>query len=204
MDRFLRSTAILDWQSPEVRDRAARLARGRAESAAVVRACFEWVRDCVPHTSDHHLDPVTCAASEVLEQGTGFCYAKSHLLGALLRANRIPAGLVYQRLRDDDGSYCLHGLNAVWLAGLGWYRLDARGSRAGLVSEFTPPRERLPFICTADGEKLFPGVWADPVTPVVNALRSYRQRAALIEHLPDAEDLGSPDVEVLDGVSGLR
>jgi transglutaminase-like putative cysteine protease len=194
MTGFLRSTPIIDWESPAVRDRAARLARGRSDAAAVVRACFEWVRDRVPHTSDHNLDPVTCSASDVLEQGTGFCYAKSHLLAALFRANGIPAGLVYQRLRDDQGSYCLHGLNAVWLQDIGWYRLDARGSRAGLVAECTPPVECLPFACTAEGEKTFPGVWADPVAPVVNALRCYAGRADLIRHLPDAEDLGVPDI----------
>jgi len=193
MTRFLRSTPIIDWESPLVHDRAAQLARGRPGAAAVVRACFEWVRDRIPHTSDHDLDPVTCSASEVLELGTGFCYAKSHLLAALLRANGIPAGCVYQRLSNDDGSYCLHGLNAVWLRDCGWYRLDARGSRVGLVAEFTPPVERLPFGCTADGEKVFPGVWADPVAPVVEALRSYRRRADLIRHLPDADDLGRPD-----------
>ena len=169
----------------------------------MVRACFEWVRDRIPHTSDHNLDPVTCSASDVLEHETGFCYAKSHLLAALLRANGIPAGFVYQRLRGDDGSYCLHGLNAAWLPDCGWYRLDARGSRAGLVAEFTPPDERLPFACTADGEKLFPGVWADPVAPVVDALRSHRHRADLIKHLPDAEELPVSDLDVsLTGIPG--
>ncbi|MCJ7765377.1 MAG: hypothetical protein MUP09_05490 [Thiovulaceae bacterium] len=28
----------------------------------------------------------TCSARELLEHGTGWCYAKSHLLAALLRA----------------------------------------------------------------------------------------------------------------------
>ncbi|MGH7340562.1 MAG: transglutaminase-like domain-containing protein, partial [Candidatus Rokuibacteriota bacterium] len=97
LDPFGRATAVVDWRHPAVTSLARALARGRGP-LAVVRACFEWVRDRIPHTVDHGLEPVTCAASEVLREGTGFCYAKSHLLAALLRANRVPTGFVYQRL----------------------------------------------------------------------------------------------------------
>jgi transglutaminase-like putative cysteine protease len=195
MRRYLEATPTIDWQSQSVRALATQL-RGRGvDPRSTVRACFEYVRDRIPHTADHNLDPVTCSASDVLEQGTGFCYAKSHLLAALLRANDVPAGFVYQRLSDGDGSFCLHGLNAVWLPDCGWYRLDARGTRSGLVSEFTPPRERLPFACTGAGERLFPGVWASPVPHVLAALRSHRRREDLLRHLPDAEDLGPADTD---------
>ena len=49
------------------------------------------------------------------------CYAKSHLLAGLLRANGIPAAFVYQRLRlNDDGPlFCLHGLNGAYLPDIG-------------------------------------------------------------------------------------
>ena len=93
MQRFLDSTAIIDWHQPLVRELAGRLHGGEADAVAVARRCFEWVRDQIPHTSDHHLAPVTCEASQVLTQGTGFCYSKSHLLAALLRANGIQRGL---------------------------------------------------------------------------------------------------------------
>jgi transglutaminase-like putative cysteine protease len=186
---YLRASAVIDGDAPSVRATAERLAAGRSDEREIVRACYEWVRDRIPHTGDHALDPITCAASEVLAHGTGFCYAKSHLLAALLRANRLPAGLVYQRLRNDDGSFCLHGLNAVWLSDIGWYRLDARGARADLVADFAPPREVLPYAATAAGEILFPAVWAEPVTIVVDALRRHRTRAELLLGLPDAETL---------------
>ena len=189
MTSFLRSTETIDWESPAVRDLALRLAADRTGELSIVRACFEWVRDCIPHTADHGLDRVTCAASEVLAHGTGFCYAKSHLLAALLRANGIPAGLVYQRLSNDDGSFCLHGLNAVWLSEFRWYRLDARGNRPGLAAGFAPPDEQLPFIAAAPGEKLFPGIWAEPVAQVLEALRFYPKSADLLKHMPDAENL---------------
>jgi transglutaminase-like putative cysteine protease len=194
MKKFLRATDVIDCDAPVVRDRARRLADGDDEEKGIVKACFEWVRDAIPHTADHALDPVSCSASEVIRHGTGFCYAKSHLLAALLRARGIPAGLVYQRLRNDDGSYCLHGLNAVWLAGTGWYRMDARGTRPGLRAEFAPPRECLPFAVENAGETLFSGVWSDPVEVVVDALRRHRTRTELLAHLPDAESLGDADV----------
>ncbi|MBL0716467.1 MAG: transglutaminase family protein [Desulfosarcina sp.] len=74
--------------------------------------------------------------------GTGYCYSKSHLLAALLRANDIPAGLCYQRLTVSDNKppFCIHGLNAVYLEQHGWYRLDARGNKSGVTAEFCPPK----------------------------------------------------------------
>jgi transglutaminase-like putative cysteine protease len=193
LGRFLESSAVVDWQSPSVRDQASGLASGRTGDAAIARACFEWVRDEILHTSDHGLDPIACSASDVLTHRTGFCYAKSHLLAALLRANGIPAGFVYQRLSLGDGAFCLHGLNAVWLERIGWYRLDARGARADLRSEFSPPTERLPFAAAEPGERLFAGIWAEPVSIVVAALHWHRTREGLLGHLPDSEDLGGPD-----------
>jgi hypothetical protein len=193
MRRFLESTPTIDWETPVVRELASRLRGEGTDDPSIARRCFEWVRDRIPHTSDHGLDPVTCAASEVVTQGTGSCYSKSHLLAALLRANGIPAGLVYQRLAVGNGVFCLHGLNAVWLSPFGWYRLDGRGSRSDLVAEFAPPEEHLPFACAEPGEHLFPGIWADPVQPVLAALRSFHRRTDLLDHLPDAQVLALPD-----------
>lgn len=101
------------------------------------------------------MNPVTCRASDVLKYRTGYCFAKSHLLAALLRANQIPAGFCYQRLTMDDppaqeqndrNLRCtLHGLNAVFLPGIGWYRVDSRGNREGVDARFTSPQEQLAF-----------------------------------------------------------
>jgi transglutaminase-like putative cysteine protease len=159
-----------------------------ADDVDTARACFEWVRDHIQHSSDHGLETVTCSASDVLAQGSGFCYAKSHLLAGLLRANGVPAGFVYQRLAIGDGRFCLHGLNAVRLPTGDWYRIDARGMKPGLVAEFTPPVERLPFDCAAPGERLFPSILADPLPIVIEALASFHRCSDLLLNLPDAED----------------
>ena len=187
MDPFLKATDVIDWQAPEVLARARALGEAVADPTVVARRCFEWVRDEIKHSSDHGLKAVTCTASEVLREGSGFCYAKSHLLAALLRANGLPAGLCYQRLtRDDEGTaWCLHGLNAVRLPDHGWYRIDPRGNRAGIDAQFVPPAERLAFPIMRPGEADLPGVWADPLPLVVDALRTHATADSLSKHLPD-------------------
>jgi transglutaminase-like putative cysteine protease len=77
---------------------------------------------------------VTLLSSEVLRERVGLCYAKSHLLVALLRSEGIPAGLCYQRLRSGDG-YVLPGLVAVHLRGA-WHRQDPRGNKPGIDARF--------------------------------------------------------------------
>lgn len=118
---YLAACPIIDWQHPAVLAMAEQLAAGLPGDLEIARACYEFVRDEVTHSLDARQNPVTCTASEVLEHRTGYCYAKSHLLAALLRANGIPAGLCYQRLRfaDDQPEFCLHGLNAVYLRDFG-------------------------------------------------------------------------------------
>jgi transglutaminase-like putative cysteine protease len=123
----------------------------------------------------------------VLTSGTGYCYAKSHLLAALLRANGIPAGFCYQRLSIDDpgAPYSLHGLNAVYLPEFGWYRVDSRGNKPGVNAQFSPPVEQLAFHVNFPEEKSFPEILPDPLPVVVSALRTYSTWEALYRNLPD-------------------
>jgi transglutaminase-like putative cysteine protease len=85
--RFLESTEIIDWRHPDVLARARTLAADSSDPVETARRSFEWVRDHIRHSADYCLLPVTCSASEVLRHASGYCYAKSHLLAALLRAN---------------------------------------------------------------------------------------------------------------------
>lgn len=184
--RYLASSPIIDWQHPDVLAKARELSSGLDNDEEVARRCFEFVRDEILHSGDHHLDPVTLRASEVLEHRTGFCYAKSHLLAALLRANGIPAGLCYQRLSDGDG-YCLHGLNAVYLEDHGWYRVDARGNSSTVHAEFDPPREALAFPVAQEGEADLPEIWEEPVPSVVLVLSKCSSYVEVMRNLPDVE-----------------
>lgn len=189
MEQYLAHSEIIDWKHPKILAHARSLAGGSRSVQAIAKRCFEWVRDNIKHSRDFRLQPVTCSASEVFEEGSGYCYAKSHLLAAMLRANEIPAGLCDQRLsRDDNGPpYCLHGLNAVLLPEYGWYRVDPRGNRAGVNAQFVPPVEQLAFPIALAGEADLPEVWAEPLPVVVEALRRYRTSDMLWANLPDLE-----------------
>lgn len=185
LDDYLRPTAIVDYDHPSIRNLAAELA-GSEESTTVAR-CFNWVRDRIRHSIDSGDTPVTLTASDVLHERTGLCYAKSHLLAALLRANGIPCGFVYQRLAVDvsEARYCLHGLNAVWLAEHGWYRLDPRGNRDGIATAFDPPVEHFAFAAQDPGEFTIDRIFSDPLPAVVEALSGYENVATLGDNLPD-------------------
>ncbi|MCS0581395.1 transglutaminase family protein [Massilia pinisoli] len=189
MQRYLSASTYIDFDTPDVRAAACRLAEGRASEADVARACFEFVRDEIRHSVDFKLNPVTCKASDVLRHGTGYCYAKSHLLAALLRANGIPAGLCYQRLSvgTEGAPYCLHGLNAVYLKDFGWYRIDARGNKPGIDARFDPPRERLAFPVREREERMLPEIWAEPLPVVVETLARYGTWDQVLANLPDVE-----------------
>ena len=196
MEDYLASTETIDSEHPAVVALARELSAGMADSVAVAKRCFEWVRDEIRHSSDHQLNqPVTCSASEVLEARIGLCYGKSHLLAALLRANSIPAGLCYQRLGADGtgARFGLHGLNAVCLPGVGWYRVDPRGNKEGVDAQFTPPVEKLAFTAHAAREADLPEVWADPLPQIVTVLRSCQTYEQVLKTPRDVE-IVSPGV----------
>lgn len=188
-ETWLAASRIIDWRHPAVLAQAHQLAAGLDGDAAIAAACFQFVRDEIRHSWDHRLNPVTCAASAVLEHRTGYCYAKSHLLAALLRANSIPAGLCYQRLTiaDERPPYCLHGLNAVYLVEYGWYRIDARGNKPGVDAQFTPPVERLAFTVNRPGEANLPGIHAEPLAAVLQVLENAGDYREVADHLPDID-----------------
>ena len=184
---YLVKSTHLDWQHPDVLAKAQQLAMGCHSLEAIANHCFMFVRDQIKHSWDYRLNPVTCKASDVLHFGTGYCYAKSHLLAALLRANGIPAGLCYQRLTITDvPPFCLHGLNAIYLEPYGWYRVDARGNKAGIDAQFTPPIERLAFPTSNPHEYDLPDIWTEPHPAVIQVLERYPTVEAVYANLPDA------------------
>lgn len=178
---------VIDSSSLTIITCAKRLAGSNAHQTA--KNCFEFVRDEIKHSGDFELNPITCRASDVLQHETGYCYAKSHLLCALLRANGIPAGLCYQRLsiNGEGPPFSLHGLNAIYLPEIGWYRVDARGNKPGVDAQFTPPNECLAFPIAVEGERDFDNIWPRPHPAVVDCLSRYNDWRELSKNLPDAD-----------------
>jgi transglutaminase-like putative cysteine protease len=168
-------------------ERAKQIASEYETPMAIAKACFEWVRDEICHSYDYQMNPVTCQASDVLQHKTGYCFAKSHLLAALLRANQIPVGFCYQRLSvDDKGAlYSLHGFNGIYLPEVGWYRVDARGNKEGVNAQFVPPQEQLAFEIQLAEEADFSVILDEPLQIVVEALQSQSTRDEMLLTLPD-------------------
>lgn len=189
MTPYLESSEYIDWHHPAVLAKAKEFAGLAYSDDVVAQRCYEFVRDSILHSWDHQKNPITCKASDALIHGTGYCYAKSHLLAALLRANSIPTGLCYQRLSvgADGPPYCLHGLNAVFLKEYGWYRIDPRGNKPGVAAAFTPPAETLAFAITDPQERDLPEIWPEPHPLVVKVLTTMNTFEQVYNNLPDIE-----------------
>ncbi|MCK5667278.1 MAG: transglutaminase family protein [Thiotrichaceae bacterium] len=189
MKEYLESSIYINWDNPEIKALAKFLSLELSSEEEIAKSCFEWVRDNIKHSSDYQLNSITCKASDVLLHNTGFCYAKSHLLAALLRANKLPTGLCYQRLsvNGDGAPYCLHGLNAVFLKKYRWYRIDARGNKEGVNAQFSPPHEQLAFPINLKPEANLPEIWPEPLPIVVSVLEKYHTYKEVNSALPDIE-----------------
>ena len=190
MQAYLQESEIINFSHPLLHETALKLSKNCSSDVDIARKCFEFVRDKIRHTGDAKDNFTTCIASDVLEKKSGWCYAKAHLLTALLRANNVPCGICYQRLSiDDNGApYSLHGLNSIYLKDYGWYRVDARGNKTRINAQFNPPLEQLAF--TFEGrdanEGDFTKIYAEPLAHVVCSLQTHTTLKAMRDNLPDA------------------
>ncbi|MFE4620418.1 transglutaminase family protein [Streptomyces sp. NPDC056747] len=184
---YLAVGEAVDHDHPLVREVADRLTVDHPDAYSYAEAAYTYVRDTIPHSQDSGDLRVTWRASDVLEQRTGICYAKSLAYAALLRARSIPAALCYQRLADDDGSNpVLHGLVALLLPGEGeWARQDVRGNKPGVDARFSLKEERLAWTVRPElGEVDYPLLYAEPHPAVLGALKAAPDRPYLWRTLP--------------------
>jgi transglutaminase-like putative cysteine protease len=186
---YLQSTAIIDWQTPAIIEQTQVVTASLTQDMAKARALFEWVRDAIPHSSDIGADVVTCSASEVLAHRTGLCYAKSHLLAAMLRCAGIPAGFCYQVFRRQPPyeGLALHGLNGLYIPSLSrWIRVDARGNTGAIDAQFSLTKEQLAFpVDPQQGEWLYETIYTAPVPAVIEVLQGFTSLRALWPYLPE-------------------
>lgn len=186
---FLAPTRYIDHDDPAVHTLVeARGWRGM-ETVAATRAAFEFVRDEIHHSWDVRSHHVTRTATDVLQHREGLCFAKSHLLAAILRQLGVPAGLAYQRFTFGDtpeSGYAVHGLNTAFLLGR-WIRLDVRGNKPGVDAQFSLEPERLAFRVRPEmGERDYDENFFDVHPTIVRALESEDDLHVLVERLPAA------------------
>jgi transglutaminase-like putative cysteine protease len=187
---YLEHTRIIDYDNPLIADLAKELSYSVSQEIELAKTLYGFVRDEIAHSADILGKNVTCSASEVVEKKEGICYAKSHLLAALMRYNNIPCGFCYQLLRldNEDSQLVIHGLCACYLKSINkWVRLDARGNKPGINAQFCVEQEKLAFNVRREfGEVDYPLVFAKPDLHVVAALKNSKTVDELWPNLPNS------------------
>lgn len=189
---YLKEDEIIDYNNEEISRLADSLYQKSNSEIEYIKSAYEYVRDNISHSADINEDEITCSASEVLKAKHGICFAKSHLLAALLRYKGVPAGLCYQKIEvvlDDETAPVLvyHGLNGVYIKEYEkWIRLDARGNKEGVNAQFSLETEQLAFaICSEKGEEDNFIIYPDPDTEIIKKLKNNKTRTELWNDLPN-------------------
>lgn len=190
LEEYLKHDDVIDFENEAIAKLADELFQKADSEIDFIKAAYEFVRDKISHSADINEDAVTCAASEVLKVGHGICFAKSHLLAALLRAKSVPAGFCYQKLILDDKTAPIliyHGLNGVYINDRKkWIRLDARGNKTGVNAQFSLETEQLAFTVRPElGEEDGFVIYPSPDAKVVERLRNAKTRTELWGNLPE-------------------
>jgi len=190
INEYLAASEVIDFHDTDIHKIARQFSEAATTDVGLAKTAYEFVCDTIPHSFDINGHVVTCSASSVLKHGEGICFAKSHLLAALLRNVGIPAGFCYQRLVLDDADptyLTLHGLNGIYLESLDrWIRVDVRGNKKGVNAEFCLETEVLAYPIRSDlGEVDYPIVYSRPNRKVVSTLRNAGTIEELKHHLPD-------------------
>ncbi len=183
---YLEATSIVQSDHPRIVEQARTIVGSATSEIEKARALFEWVRDEIPHSRDADRQEVPCSALDVLEAGTGLCYAKAHLLAAFMRASGIVCGFCYQTF---DERRSLHGLNGVYLSELKkWIRIDPRGNspRAKQFAYFDLENDirRLAF---PDDPFIDDIVYVAPLPQVASSLSGFDRLDDLWGELPTAK-----------------
>lgn len=189
IDDYLKCDSVIDYANEAIMELADTLFKQVNNKFDFIKTAYEFVRDNISHSADINEDIITCAASEVLKAGHGICFAKSHLLAALLRCKSIPTGFCYQKLiLNDEVAPVLvyHGLNGVYIEEhRKWIRLDARGNKTGVDAQFSIETEQLAFpIRPQMGEVDSYIVYPNPDIKILEKLRNIKTRTELWNHLP--------------------
>lgn len=189
IDEYLKKDGVVNYENVNIIQLADSLWSNADNDVDYIKRAYEFVRDNISHSADINEDLLTCSASEVLAAGHGICFAKSHLLAALLRCKSIPTGFCYQKLILDDETAPIliyHGLNGVYIKEYKmWIRLDARGNKEGVNAQFSLEREQLAFpIRHEKGEEDGFVIYPDPDIKILEKYKNNKTRTELWDDLP--------------------
>ena len=85
-----------------------------------------------------------------------------------------------------ESGYALHGLNAVYLDDVGWFRVDPRGNKPGVDTPFPRVREQLAYTIREPlGEVDYPHVFTDQLSSVITAMQESNDCQKLFYNRPE-------------------
>jgi transglutaminase-like putative cysteine protease len=113
---FVSPTVTMQSDDPKIKTLADSLVKNATTRCDSIDACFRWVYA----TLEKRPSPTFPNAIEVLESGFGDCKEHSVLIGALLRAVKIPARVIYGLVYWQHKGYSYHAWvmaenNDAWL-----------------------------------------------------------------------------------------
>src|SRR5699024_10613192 len=172
---------VIQFNTPLIRTKIEEIKNQTDDPKKRAKIAFEFARDEIQHSfDDNSCTRVTISAEEAIQQKEGICFAKAHLLASLLRGMGIPTGFCYQLKNNPKAGYVLHGLNAVYFKDTGWFRVDPRGNKPGIYSEFSITTEQLAYpIDSTKGEVDYPNVFPEPLTTVIESMKNSENVEAL-------------------------
>lgn len=181
---------VIDWHTPHVQSKIQEIEARASTPHDRAQLAFEYARDGIQHSFDTKSTMITITAEDAINKGEGICFAKSHVLATLLRGMGIPAGFCYQRVlrktNDPQSGHALHGLNAIYLEPHGWFRVDPRGNKPEVNSQFTIDHEQLAYPIRPElGEVDYPNVFVKPLPSVLRAMNETRDCHTLFFDRPD-------------------
>lgn len=181
--------SIIEFHTPLIQEKIQEIKSLATSEKEQAKLAFECARDEISHSFDTKYQSVTISAEDALAQKEGICFAKSHVLAALLRGLKIPTGFCYQRvLRKGtvESGYALHGLNAIYFPDTRWFRVDPRGNKEGINSQFTIEKEQLAYPIRPElGEVDYPNVYSEPLDSVIKSMHESETCEALFYNRPE-------------------
>ncbi len=179
---------VIEFNTPLIQNEIKTITSQTDSLRERAKLAFEFARDKIQHSFDSEACKlVTINAEETIKEKEGICFAKSHVLASLLRGMNIPTGFCYQRKNNPKAGYVLHGLNAIYLEDTGWFRVDPRGNKPGINSQFSTDLEQLAYpIDTSKGEVDYPNVFTEPLPLVITAMQNSKNVQDLFYNRPKA------------------
>jgi hypothetical protein len=97
INEYLKPTRLCDLDNPKVRDKAKQIIKGCETPKDMALKIFYFVRDTITFGFDY----LDSKASETLKKQRGFCFTKTNLQVALLRAAGIPTRYHFVHLNSE-------------------------------------------------------------------------------------------------------